>query len=198
MVLLLSALAVVAAAVLLAAWFVVGGGFGLLYAAMALAIVSMLLLWAARWIGSTTAPPLPVAPEPLPRDVLEVDQDEMIDLTAGFPIADYDHLWVTQIIPLLPQLDLDELAMVEARERGGRHRGGVLDAVDVEREAQGARFATLVLAAEDPDEVAGADEEMDASVPEPVHAGELELAGSGPRVRTFLGRPSGPITIRHG
>ena len=192
----LSALAVVAAAVLLVAWFVVGGGFGLLYAAMALAIVSMLLLWAARWIGSTTAPPLPVAPEPLPR--ASDAEDELIDLTAAFPIADYDRLWVTQIIPLLPQLDLAELAMVEARERGGRHRGGVLDAVDVEREAQGARVDTLVLAAEDPDEEVGADEEMDASVPEPVDAGELELAGSGPRVRTFLGRPSGPITIRHG
>ena len=46
-----------------------------------------------------------------------------------FPIAVYDSLWVSQIVPLIAELDLDELATVEARERGGRHRAAVLDAV---------------------------------------------------------------------
>lgn len=156
-VILLSALAVVVAAALLVAWFIVGGGFGLIYAAMALAVVSMVLLWAARWIGSSPDPVLPDEPEPLPeREVGDHEVAAVADpvaVSAGrpeprdepvaapapaaggdeavpvFPIADYDTLWVAQILPLVAELEPDELAIVEARERGGRHRGAILDAI---------------------------------------------------------------------
>ncbi|HEX2577083.1 MAG TPA: hypothetical protein VHK88_12090 [Aquihabitans sp.] len=144
MVILLSALAVVVAAILLITWVVVQGGFVLIYAAMGFAVLSMLLLWAAKWIGSRpeavpSAAPAPL-PEPAPRPavateersapvaapVVHRDDDPSLPV---FPIADYDSLWVSQIVPLVAQLDTDELATVEARERGGRHRAAVLDAI---------------------------------------------------------------------
>jgi hypothetical protein len=62
------------------------------------------------------------------------DDDLDFDPAAAFPIADYDHLWSTQIVPLLAELDASELAMVEARERGGRHRLGVIEAVRDQRQ----------------------------------------------------------------
>ncbi|CAN5770756.1 hypothetical protein BH10ACT1_BH10ACT1_31700 [soil metagenome] len=174
MVILLSALAVVVAAILLATWFVVGGGFTLIYAATALAVLSMVLLWAARWMGSSPEAAAPAAPEPLRElapvtasatgtsvvgtpaeaDALGVGAapgrergtaerqrassssssrheaaDGPGDGLPSFPIAEYDTLWVAQIVPLLAELDDQELGVVEARERGGRHRAAVLDAV---------------------------------------------------------------------
>ncbi|MCU1496517.1 MAG: hypothetical protein JWM47_470 [Acidimicrobiales bacterium] len=155
MVILISALAVVVAAVLLASYFVVGGGFALIYGAVALAALSMVLLWAARWIGSTAAVPGSSAPEPLPERVVEPFPSPTVrprSMPAGqgvrsvadgpdaglpvFPIAEYDTLWVSQIVPLLAQLGDDELAVVEARERGGRHRAAVLDAIAAQRGAE--------------------------------------------------------------
>ncbi|QXC62262.1 hypothetical protein KSP35_05500 [Aquihabitans sp. G128] len=213
MVILLSALAVVVAAILIVTWFVVGGGFALIYAAMALAVVSMLLLWAARWIGSTPEEAGRDEPEPLrelasgaapaadaedawdqrpeevepaaaasstePVEAAAVEEPDTAEpvVTEGstvaeepaverqasraarvaastpaarvehaadgpgdglpvFPIAEYDTLWVSQIVPLLAQLEPDELSVVEARERGGRHRAAVLDAIAAHREGR--------------------------------------------------------------
>jgi hypothetical protein len=259
-VILLSALAVVAAAVLLVAWFVVGGGFTLIYAAMVLAVVSMVLLWAARWLGSSSAPPHPVAPSPLvverpvsarvphephvhvlAGDDEALEDEEVIDVTGSFPIDDYDHLWVTQILPLLHDLDADQLAMVEARERGGRHRNGVLDALQAERAGRNLTTAEpaqepVAEPAPEPDpeptpeldpwltepwgedgwseadgpEGPAAPVEIDAVKVDPVVVDEddhvtldgsptpepVVAAAGAPRVRTFLGRPAGPITIR--
>jgi hypothetical protein len=45
---------------------------------------------------------------------------------AEFPIADYDELLVAQIIPLLDELDPDELEMVQAREQTGARRTTIL------------------------------------------------------------------------
>lgn len=125
---------------LLGAWFVVGGGFGLIYAAMALAVGSMVLLWAARWIGASAATPAPAdGPGPVPLPSSPVDATRSVAGDEGvpgpgadddFPIRDYDRRWVSQIIPLLADLDDDELAVVEARERGGRHRAAILAAID--------------------------------------------------------------------
>jgi hypothetical protein len=164
-VIVLSALSVVAAAVLLGAWFLVGGGFALIYAAMALAAASMALLWAARWIGSTPDAATADRPTPVPDTEPAADAARgLVGVSAGrpepapvaaaggadaapgtigpdpatgptFPIADYDTLWVSQILPLLDDLDDAELTMVDARERGGRHRVAVLEAVAARRPA---------------------------------------------------------------
>jgi hypothetical protein len=47
-----------------------------------------------------------------------------------FPIADYDELRVSEILPLLPELDLDELDVVRARELAGKRRSAVIDRID--------------------------------------------------------------------
>lgn len=47
-----------------------------------------------------------------------------------FPIADYDDLKVADILPLLDQLDEDELREVEERETAGRARATILRRVD--------------------------------------------------------------------
>ena len=47
----------------------------------------------------------------------------------GFPIADYDDLKVTEILPLLPELYSDELDVVEDRERHGKGRATLLSRI---------------------------------------------------------------------
>lgn len=47
-----------------------------------------------------------------------------------FPIADYDDLKVSEIVPLLPELDDDELEEVREREAAGKGRTTVLGRVD--------------------------------------------------------------------
>jgi hypothetical protein len=47
-----------------------------------------------------------------------------------FPIDDYDNLKVNQIVPLLPELDLDELDMVREREVAGRNRATIVKKID--------------------------------------------------------------------
>jgi len=49
---------------------------------------------------------------------------------AAFPIADYDELRVPEILPLLPELDYDELALVAARERVGAAREPILARIE--------------------------------------------------------------------
>jgi hypothetical protein len=47
-----------------------------------------------------------------------------------FPIADYDDLRVSEILPVLPELDPDELEEVRDRESAGRGRTTILDRID--------------------------------------------------------------------
>ena len=47
-----------------------------------------------------------------------------------FPIADYEELKVAEIVPLLPELDADELEMVREREQQGANRGTILSRID--------------------------------------------------------------------
>lgn len=47
-----------------------------------------------------------------------------------FPIADYDDLRVSEIVPILPELDPDELEEVHDRESAGRARTTILDRID--------------------------------------------------------------------
>jgi hypothetical protein len=47
-----------------------------------------------------------------------------------FPIADYDTLTSSQILPLLPQLYADEIPVIEARERATKARPEILEKLD--------------------------------------------------------------------
>jgi hypothetical protein len=47
-----------------------------------------------------------------------------------FPIADYDDLRLTEILPLLPQLEPAELEMVRQRELEGERRATLLNRID--------------------------------------------------------------------
>lgn len=47
-----------------------------------------------------------------------------------FPIADYDELKVSEILPLLPELDDDELELVRRREEQGKARASILNRID--------------------------------------------------------------------
>ncbi|MDP8993325.1 MAG: hypothetical protein M3N31_09800, partial [Actinomycetota bacterium] len=70
------------------------------------------------------APEAGAAAEPAPSAVAVAEED------AAFPIADYDELRVSEILPLLPELDLDELAVVRDREVSGKNRSAVIDRID--------------------------------------------------------------------
>jgi len=48
----------------------------------------------------------------------------------GFPIPGYDDLSESDVIPLLDDLDADQLETVADREEAGQNRDGVLDAID--------------------------------------------------------------------
>jgi hypothetical protein len=48
----------------------------------------------------------------------------------AFPIADYDDLRLTEILPLLPQLEPVELEMVRQRELEGERRATLLNRID--------------------------------------------------------------------
>ncbi|MDQ3107639.1 MAG: hypothetical protein M3Q68_07540, partial [Actinomycetota bacterium] len=48
----------------------------------------------------------------------------------GFPIAGYDDLTETDLIPMFDDLDADQLEAVADREEAGQNRDGVLDAID--------------------------------------------------------------------
>lgn len=226
MVILLSALAVVVAVILLVAGFVLQGGFTLIYAAMGFAVLSMLLLTAARWIGSAPDQAGSDAPDPLPvpatgearadavGEVVLREPPVQADEGAGlpiFPIADYDSLWVSQIVPLVAELDRDELDVVDARERGGRHRAAVLDAIARNR-------SSALVAVASPNPTSEPEPDLDLSVelvratltlppeperpaPRPPAAEPEEPSASdddSPMVRTFLGRRRSPVTVQRG
>src|SRR5437879_11114601 len=47
-----------------------------------------------------------------------------------FPISDYDELTASEISPLLPELDPDELELVRERELEGSSRAAILNRID--------------------------------------------------------------------
>ncbi|HUQ39919.1 MAG TPA: hypothetical protein VM030_07160 [Acidimicrobiales bacterium] len=67
------------------------------------------------------------------RTTVTEDRDRTVvagDDGALFPIEDYDDLKVAEIMPLLPELDYDELQEVREREEDGRNRATVLRRID--------------------------------------------------------------------
>lgn len=213
---LLGGVAVLAAAALMLAWFFIGGAL-FVFTALALAVAAVALLWWARRTDPAPAssgdtveapggPPVwtdgngagtvaTVRPPPAPRTARP----------DGFPIAAYDELWVTQIVPLVAEMEESELAAVESREREGRSRAGVLVALDERRRALA-----------DPDEavdhdpaVAGPPRGNDvdddvppapaapsvATTPAPDPGAVMSGLAAG-RILTFLGRPAAPLVVR--
>ena len=67
--------------------------------------------------------PAPSAASPVRVAALPMDDDY-------FPIEDYDDLRASEILPLLPELDDDELDMVRERERTGSSRASILHRID--------------------------------------------------------------------
>ncbi len=67
--------------------------------------------------------PAPPAASPVRVAALPMDDDY-------FPIEDYDDLRASEILPLLPELDDDELDMVRERERTGSGRSSILHRID--------------------------------------------------------------------
>ncbi len=77
----------------------------------------------------------PVAVQEFEGDAgLDVLDEPRVDIGAAmpavFPIADYDELRVDEIVPLLPELDEDELEMVREKEESGKARNGVIVRID--------------------------------------------------------------------
>ena len=92
----------------------------------------------ARGAAASTEPAVSAEPAAssvatLTRDEGAADgYDEDFDDDDGdlFPIAEYDDLRVAEILPLLPELDDDELEIVRAREVSTKNRGTILNRID--------------------------------------------------------------------
>ena len=68
-----------------------------------------------------------------------------------FPIEDYDELRVAEILPLLAQLEMDELQEVRDREVSGKARGTILDRIDDRLGRRPAGAATAPIAVLEPE-----------------------------------------------
>jgi hypothetical protein len=99
---------------------------GLIYVSIGCSVAAaVILIIAGRSAGAarvTTA----AGPAPL--------EDAALD--TGFPIANYDELLVTEVVPLLAGLSASELAVVRSREESGKARASVLRRIDTEIEAR--------------------------------------------------------------
>ena len=84
------------------------------------------------WAPTPPPPPTPAAVAAVGNDQEPWDQDEEVwdDGENVFPIEDYDDLRVAEILPLLGELDPEELEDVRAREADGKARGTLLRRID--------------------------------------------------------------------
>jgi hypothetical protein len=119
--------------------------------------------------------PLPSS-EPMPAAVPAASAAEEDD--GYFPIEDYDSLKIAEIVPLLPELDLDELDMVREREEQGKHRSTLLARIDqviAELEAEDQAPAPVAEPEPEPEPLLDEVDELDEAdeveeEPEPVAA----------------------------
>lgn len=77
---------------------------------------------------AATTPASEFAPVPSGADV--DDDDDVRAFDDQFPIAEYDDLRVAEILPLLPELDADELSIVRDAETDGKARATILARID--------------------------------------------------------------------
>ncbi len=119
----------------------------------------------------------PAAPRPAPaRPQVPSLSDDEGDDGFVFPIAGYDELGVDQIVPLLAQLEDDELEDVKAREVAGQGRRSVLAEID----RQLGLVDAVGTSADRDDtwaEPAPAPEPRPAPAPEPAGSTALAIAG---------------------
>lgn len=94
-------------------------------------------------VAGVRPPPAPATDDRFEDDRYEDDRhagrahvEEYEDLE--FPIADYDELRVAEILPLLEELEPDEIEVVRDREMSGRNRGVVVRKLDELTGAAGA------------------------------------------------------------
>jgi hypothetical protein len=120
------------------------------------------------------------APPPPPRYAASWEQD----LAVEFPIADYDDLTEDEIVPLLPELDEEELDMVEERERLTKSRPTVLAEIDR------ARAAALDSPAAPEPAAAAPAREPAAAAPEPAAAPEAAAAPEPAAAREATAAPA--------
>ncbi|MCO8126741.1 hypothetical protein NHL50_05945 [Acidimicrobiia bacterium EGI L10123] len=126
-----------------------------------------------------STPPATPRPAPAPPQVPSLSDDEDDDGFV-FPIAAYDELGVDQIVPLLAQLEDDELEDVKAREVAGQGRRSVIAEIDRQLglvDAVGARADRDGTWAEPAPEPAPAPEPRPAPAPEPAGSSMLAIAG---------------------
>lgn len=85
-----------------------------------------------------------------------------------FPIEDYDELLVSEILPLLAELDVDELEVVREREQSGKARATLLRRIEqlAEGEAEGEptvatpSFAARATAVDEEEELVDGEDEL--------------------------------------
>ncbi len=98
---------------------------GLIYVSIGCSVfAAVILIIAGRSAGAAR---VTTASGPSPLDLPPPD-------AGGFPIADYDELLVTEVVPLLGALSVSELAVVRSREESGKARASVLRRIDTEME----------------------------------------------------------------
>jgi hypothetical protein len=59
------------------------------------------------------------------------EQPALVEEWADFPIAEYDDLRIDEILPLLPELEADEIEVVRTREQAGANRAFILRRLDL-------------------------------------------------------------------
>jgi hypothetical protein len=124
------------------------------------------------------------APAPAELDTWAVDDDsEDWGDEIMFPIEDYDELRVAEILPLLVQLEPDELQEVRDREVSGKARGTILDRIDdrLGRRVGAPAGATAPIATPEP-------EPAPAAVPTRGRPPASRTAGSAPAAKKASGR----------
>jgi hypothetical protein len=95
-----------------------------------------------------------------------VSLDEPAPVTDGFPIHDYDRLRATEILPMLADLDDEQLAAVRSREESGKNRFMILSRIDDEVQARSSETWEV-----EEDQWEGEPEPSAEPVAEPVDAG---------------------------
>ncbi|HEX2273811.1 MAG TPA: hypothetical protein VHG90_08055, partial [Acidimicrobiales bacterium] len=66
----------------------------------------------------------------------QVEVEEAVQVDDGFPIHDYDRLRATEILPILAELDEEQLEAVRQREQAGKNRFMILSRIDDELQSR--------------------------------------------------------------